>query len=767
MVDNRQYQIQSEHTSGSTAKHYHGVSISTLNEWAKNNIPTSAVLTSIQVYYKGKTSLGDTKLYVGFSNSSSDEPSQKLISTEVSTSAGDGWYGNIPSYSSTYPFNINTSYSTLSVYMNSGIIYKKFTCYDFRVIYNFEMPTHTVTLVAGTGGTVSGGGTVEHGKTTTITATPNTGYRFVKWTCNNGSTYTNNPLTIAVGSNLTFTAEFERIEYEVIVECQESVSGKKCTVTGGGKYYYGDTITLTASSIPNHRVDFWAYKTQYLSDYWSMGAGGLNSVSIALTEENFTGFYADTTPTIQFKCYLEHTGFTVKANVSPNSSAGSVNHGFFYPDYDWYTDHGVIPVDGFIVSWDERDVIGIKAIANEGYRFVKWNDGNTDRIRKVEITADITYTAIFEIDINVTYDSIFNFKKWAATNLDNWTLMKITGVADTGFTGKALAEDAYTLESRPLISVEAGKNYTLEADVATNVGFQLFAFSCDETGRWDDDANNIHFVVNDNFLRFTARRNYLSIRCDIDGTGNVATFSNFRIYPSEYPYMSNSVPATERVDRNAWSMPTPTREDYDFIGWNTKSDGTGVTYTSDSAFPTSDLVLYSQWRRKPVTATFKNYDGTVLQSVSVAYGKKPAYTGSEPTKSSTAEYDYIFSGWSPSLDAITSDTTYIAQFIERKRKYTLTVVSDTGGYASGGGQYEYGSTATLTATADDGYEFVKWSDGNTSPTITFEVTERVTYTAYFRVNRVLGDLSRAKKLMLDFDEVKALLANHTIIHEKD
>ena len=763
MADNRQYQIQSEHTSGSTAKHYHGVSISTLNEWAKNNIPTNAVLTSIQVYYRGKTSLGDTKLYVGFSNSSSDEPSEKLISKEVSTSAGDGWYGNIPSYSSTYPFNINTSYSTLSVYMNSGIIYKKFTCYDFRVIYNFKMPTHTVTLVAGTGGTVSGGGSVEHEKTTTLTATPNIGYRFVKWTCNTGSTHTNNPLTIAVGSNLTFTAEFERIEYEVIVECQESVSGKKCTVTGGGKYYYGDTITLTASSIPNHRVDFWAYKTQHLGDYWSMGAEGLNSVSIALTEENFTGFYADTTPTIQFKCYLEHTGFNVKANVSPNSSAGSVNHGFFYPFYDdWYTDDGVIPVDGFIVSWDERDVIGIKAVANEGYRFVKWSDGNTDRIRKVEITADITFTAIFEIDINVTYDSIFNFKKWAGTNLDNWTLMKITSVTDTGFAGKALAEDAFTLESRPLISVEAGKNYTLEADVETNVGFQLFVFFCDANGAWGDFA----YKVNEKVVTFTPTTNYISIRCDIDGTGNVATFSNFRIYPSEYSYMSNSVSAIERVDRNAWSMPTPTREDYDFLGWNTKPDGTGVTYTSDSAFPTSDLVLYSQWRRKPVTATFKNHDGTALQSVSVAYGKKPAYTGSEPTKSSTAEYDYIFSGWSPSLDVITSDTTYTAQFIERKRKYTLTVVSDTGGYASGGGQYEYKSIATLTATANAGYDFVKWSDGNTSASRTVEVTEKVTYTAYFRVNRLLGDTSKAKKLLLGTDEVKAIYVDTTLVYEK-
>ena len=47
--------------------------------------------------------------------------------------------------------------------------------------------------------------------------------------------------------------------------------------------------------------------------------------------------------------------------------------------------------------------------------------------------------------------------------------------------------------------------------------------------------------------------------------------------------------------------------------------------------------------------------------------------------------------------------------------YTLTISSGTGGTVStSGGTYEEGSTVSVTATPNQGYQFVSWSDGNTS-----------------------------------------------------
>lgn len=65
------------------------------------------------------------------------------------------------------------------------------------------------------GGTVSGGGTYEIGQTATLTATPDTGYEFVKWTLNGGGDYaTRNPVTINVQSQLDLVANFRYVGQE-------------------------------------------------------------------------------------------------------------------------------------------------------------------------------------------------------------------------------------------------------------------------------------------------------------------------------------------------------------------------------------------------------------------------------------------------------------------------------------------------------------------------------------------------------------------------
>lgn len=421
-------------------------------------------------------------------------------------------------------------------------------------------------------------------------------------------------------------------------------------------------------------------------------------------------------------------------------------------------------------TYDVGSTATIKAIPNTGYKFVKWSDGNTNAERQITITtsdisANVTnrsYTAYFEIDkIYVTYDSVFDFQRWANTNLKSWSLMDIYDVTDTEFTGTAVGDnDAFTQESRPLIPVEIGREYILEADVETTVGFQLFAFFCNADGAW----GNFAYCINEKKLTFTPTTSWISIRCDIDGIGNVATFSNFRIYPADCPYMGSTVSAAERTDINAWSMPTPTREGYRFLGWFTQPNGGGTKYTSSSAFPTSDLVLYSHWEIQKHTATFKNHDGTVLQTISVESGGTPNYTGSTPTKPSTAEYSYSFSGWSPSIGAITSDTTYVAQFTAAKRKYTIAT-SGSNGSVTGGGTYQYGSSIILTANPNTGYKFTRWSDGNTSNPRTITVTGAATYTAIFeQMSRIILDEDRVKGFLLDENKVKGILIDNTKIY---
>jgi uncharacterized repeat protein (TIGR02543 family) len=76
----------------------------------------------------------------------------------------------------------------------------------------FGEMSFTVTASAGTGGTVSGGGTFAAGASVTVRATPNTGYQFVNWTGSAGLGSNNaNYSFIMPSSNVQLTANFTPI----------------------------------------------------------------------------------------------------------------------------------------------------------------------------------------------------------------------------------------------------------------------------------------------------------------------------------------------------------------------------------------------------------------------------------------------------------------------------------------------------------------------------------------------------------------------------
>lgn len=66
--------------------------------------------------------------------------------------------------------------------------------------------------------------------------------------------------------------------------------------------------------------------------------------------------------------------------------------------------------------------------------------------------------------------------------------------------------------------------------------------------------------------------------------------------------------------------------------------------------------------------------------------------------------------------------------------YTLTISAGVGGTVNSdvNGEYVQGTEVTITATPDDEYMFVQWSDGNTEPTRTITMTEDIVLRAQFR-----------------------------------
>ena len=95
-----------------------------------------------------------------------------------------------------------------------------------------------------------------------------------------------------------------------------------------------------------------------------------------------------------------------------------------------------------------------------------------------------------------------------------------------------------------------------------------------------------------------------------------------------------------------------------------------------------------KWLEKRFTITWKNYDGTIIQtadadgelqdSYSVTYGTMAEFRGTNPTREATIDYTYDFAGWSPALGPVTSDVTYTATFDPKPRMYTIVFQNEGG-----------------------------------------------------------------------------------------
>lgn len=88
-------------------------------------------------------------------------------------------------------------------------------------------------------------------------------------------------------------------------------------------------------------------------------------------------------------------------------------------------------------------------------------------------------------------------------------------------------------------------------------------------------------------------------------------------------------------------------------------NGTKVSATTNVA---NDVVqLYAQWTPANYTVTFKDEDGTVLKTGTVAHGATPT-APANPTKASDGRYSYTFAGWSPAIKAAIGNATYTATY---------------------------------------------------------------------------------------------------------
>jgi len=210
---------------------------------------------------------------------------------------------------------------------------------NLNITAHFEVNPLTVTVVNDQpfkGTIVPYPGTYQYnvGDTIVASATANYGYSFGSWTLDLGlfdTTFSMNPAVFVVpaflaGQSVTFSVNWVNNEYTLTVTTPDTTLG---TVTGGGVYPYGSSVTIEATPKPNcHFVS------------WSDGStDAVHAVAVS----------GDTTYVATFA----YDSVTVVLSVN-DAATGTI-----------------VPAAG-TYTYAVGDTLTVEALPNEGYEFVRW-----------------------------------------------------------------------------------------------------------------------------------------------------------------------------------------------------------------------------------------------------------------------------------------------------------------------------------------------------------------------------------------------------------
>ena len=554
----------------------------------------------------------------------------------------------------------------------------------------FAICNYTVNVTSGGNGTVSGGGVFNYGMVTTLTATPSDHYHFVQWSDGN----TDNPRALTVTSDLDLTATFAIDQITVTALSTNDTYG---VVSGGGVKDYGETVTLTASATEGHSFVRW-------------------------TEDG------NTSPS---RTFTATTDVTWTAEFSVNKY--TVNVATNEPLYGSATGGG---------TYDYNTTAVLTATPSEGCHFVRWSDGNADNPRSLTVTSDTSLTAEFDIDTYVVTATTNGLLYGTTTGSGTYTYGETVNLSAT-------ANDGYKFDHWSDGSEENPRTFIATSDVNLEAIFVICNFTvavtpvgngtvsgngtynCDATVTVSATASAHHHLVE---WGDGESLNPRTVTTDLVTTA-VFAIDTFEVVaePDDDSYGSVSGSGDYAWNTTATLVATALPGHY-FVKW---SDN--VPVATRYVTVTSDTILTAIFEKEEYDVIVSANDddfGSVSGDGTYEYGEVA-------NLSAVANAGYEFVSWSDGdVNAnrnvvVTQDTNLVATFALKSYVVTLTCNDDAFGVANGGGTYGYGEIANLIAIANPGYEFIRWSDGNTNASRSVEVTSDITLEALFMANHTV------------------------------
>ena len=586
------------------------------------------------------------------------------------------------------------------------VVYMHVTTKGGEIKVEAETVKFNVTATA-ENGTVEGAGIYEQGAEATLTATPAEGYEFVNWTSGETVVSTENPYKFTVTADVALVANFQ----EVVED---------------------------PNKVPTN-AELWEAFKPYYNQYY-LANGKLTTERADQPIEKVTTFAAN---------YM----------MDIMTDAAS--------EYKWLGDYvAKVTADaGRTIDTEVLWRFGVAAFFNcKAEATSTWN-GNADFTEAGKPENWGPYYLAAQTPVEPTTETVYfvNAQGWTGTiNAYAWD------PANAAWPGVAATKEAEQIGGYDVYS------YTAEAGKYANV---IFNGTGGQTADLKWTAGK-YYVLDGWYTKEEAEAKLAAPIVD-----EVVYFVNNKKWSKVNAYAWDPANA-------AWPGVAATKEAEQIGGFDVYSysaapgtyqkvifnDG-GSNQTADMVWTAGKYIVNSQWYTKeeaeaalaaPVVTTWtmvgdkalfgtewdlnntandlvKQEDGSwvltltnkTLNAKSYEYkaAKDRSWTTTVPgsanaklTISKAGQYDITFT-LNAAATSVTAKATYIPA------KYNVTVTAENG-TVTGAGEYEEGATATLTATAAEGYEFVNWTVGeevvSTDNPYSFVVTADVALVANFK-----------------------------------
>ncbi len=653
--------------------------------------------------------------------------------TEAGTVTGTGTYNQ-------------GSIATLTAIANSGYAFTNWTMngtqvstnnpYSFTVtsdstfVANFTaLQQHTVTCNTTQNGTISASPTSAYmGDIITLTATPASGYYLGSWTVmdasNNNITVTNNQFTMP-DSNVTVSATFV-VGYSVTLA--PATNGTiSANPTGGSA---GTTVTLTATPA-----------TGYVFDSWVVFKTGDATTSVTVTNNSFTlPSYNVTVVGI----------FTAPQGGEVTIGSGTTS-GYYLPTGDYYK----YSLTQQIYTASELGTAGtITAIS------FYYNTSTSSNPRSLQVymshTSSSTITAWSTVTSNqLVYSGSYTFNQ-------GWNTITLT----TPFAYNGTSNVLLTVDDNTGSWTTNSQFYTYSTGANRAIYYRNDNTNPDPTGNVSVTASSLQVNAQMKITKEVPSTDGYLFVSPTSLTGFEATSGATASNPQSVAVIGRNLQANLIVTApTGYEVSSAIGGTYNGTLTLTPSNGSiqsnvfvhlssgvspgnysgNITLTSGTTSASVSLngtVIPGSGAQYTITATANPTAGGIVT------GAGTYYENGTCTLVATANTGYTFTNWTKngtqvSTNAtysftVTENASYVANFTLNSYEVTATAEPSTGGTITGEGTYDHGATATLTATASEGYTFTNWMKNgttvSTNATYSFTVTEATTLVANFTIN---------------------------------